>query len=128
MVKEFVVSLENKPGTLFRVADALGRQNVNITAFACEAVGDFGFVRMITGDENKTERILTDNKFSFRSVDVLPVTMKNHPGELARVASKLAEAQVNIESAFGTAPTTSGDVTLYFKTSDTSKAKKALGL
>ncbi|HEV8359638.1 MAG TPA: ACT domain-containing protein, partial [Candidatus Thermoplasmatota archaeon] len=56
--KEFVVALENRPGTLAELTRALASANVNITAIDCEGLGDFGTARLLTNDVGKTETTL----------------------------------------------------------------------
>lgn len=103
-VKEFVVALENTPGTLAEVASALGKANVNITGFQLQAGGDFGQFRFATNDPAKTESWLRTTRHSFRVRDAVAASAENKPGELGRLAQKLAQSGVNIEATYHVFP------------------------
>ncbi|MHB8605237.1 MAG: ACT domain-containing protein [Thermoplasmatota archaeon] len=125
-VKEFVIALENKPGTLAEVTSALGGANVNITGLVCEAQGEFGIVRLVTSDPAKTEGWLRTTNHRFRTNDVLAVNVPNNAGELGKIAKKLAASGVNINSTFLNLPPT-GTPQLVFSVSDINSAKKVIG-
>jgi hypothetical protein len=88
--REFVVPLENKPGTLADVATSLGKANINIQGYLLEAQGDFGVFRFITNEPAKTEGWLKQTNRPYRANDVIvtPVATKpleerrEHPGHV----------------------------------------------
>lgn len=125
-VKEFVIALENKPGTLAEVAGALGKANVNITGFVLQAQGDFGQFRFTSSDPAKTEGWLKGTKHSFRVRDAVTAKSENKPGELGRLAQKLAASGVNIEATYHVIPQGTESEVL-FSVNDVAAAEKALG-
>lgn len=110
MPREFIVSLENRPGTLAEITAALGKANVNVTGICCVAQGEFGTVRIVTNNDSTVEGWLRQNHYSFRATDVLTVKAPNRPGEIGSICQKLSSAGVNIEALYGFAGTSSGDV------------------
>jgi len=56
--------------------------------------------------------------------DVLQIHLDDKPGELGKLAAKLARAKVNIEYAYGTAD--NQRATLFLRVSDTKKALTVL--
>ena len=126
IAKEFVIPLENRPGTLAEVATALGKANVNILGFLLEAQGDFGVARIVTSDPAKTEGWLKQTSRAYRANDVVTVPAQNAPGELGRITSKLAASGVNVNAAYPSA-TAANQVGLTFAVDDVAGAKKALG-
>jgi hypothetical protein len=125
-VKEFIVALENKPGTLAEVAGALGKANVNITGFQLQAQGDFGQFRFTTSDPAKTEGWLRTTKHAWRARDAVAAPAANKPGELGRLAQKLAASGVNVEATYHVFPS-SNESQILFSVSDVQAAVKALG-
>jgi hypothetical protein len=121
--REFVIPLENRPGTIAEVATSLGKANVNIIGFLVEAQGEFGIARVITSDPAKTEGWLKQTNRPYRANDVVIAPVKPQPGELGRVASKLAASGVNINASY---PTENGGIA--FAVNDVNGAKKVLGI
>lgn len=56
---------------------------------------------------------------------MLSIGLSDRPGELERVASKLAEAEVNINYVYGSSPTNAA-FNLILNVSDVARAKEAL--
>jgi hypothetical protein len=124
--KEFVIPLENKPGTVAEVATALGKANINIIGVLVEAQGDYGVARIITSDPTKTEGWLRSTNRPFRTNDVITVNVANTPGELGRIAAKLAASGVNINAAYASTVTSGNNVGLTLAVSDVAGAQKVL--
>lgn len=122
--KEFVLPLENRPGTLAEVATALGKSNINIIGFLLEAQGDFGVARVVTSDPGKTESWLKSINKPYRANDVITVPVQDKPGELGRITTTLSKSGVNVNAAYPT--TTPNGIGLTFAVSDLQTAKKVL--
>lgn len=119
--REFVVPLENKPGTLAEVATALGKSNINILGYLLEAQGDFGVARIITSDPAKTEAWLRSTSRPFRTNEVVIAPVKPQPGELGRITTALAKTGVNVTASYAT------ENGLAFAVDNVASARKALG-
>lgn len=122
--REFVMPLENRPGTLAEIATALGKANVNIVGFLLEAQGDYGIVRVVTNDAGKTESWLKSSGRPYRANDVITINVQDKPGELGRIASTLAKSGVNVTAAYPTSGPKGIGIT--FAVDDVGSAKKAL--
>ncbi|MBI1744632.1 ACT domain-containing protein [Candidatus Acetothermia bacterium] len=124
-MQEFRISLPNQPGQLARVAEALGKQGVNIRTVA--AIGAANpVIALVTELEDKTKSTLQGLGLSFEEVETLTVRIPDQPGELGKVATKLSEAMVNIDSIYML--NKSGEVEIALTVSNVAKAKQALGL
>ncbi len=97
---EFKVYLSNRPGELARVTEALASRAVNIMAIASEGGSDRPFLRIVTNDETTTKKALGSAGFEFDQNGILSVDLIDRPGELAKIARRLARAQVNVESIY----------------------------
>lgn len=97
---EFVVRLDNRPGSLARLTELLAAAGVNIDALAAWGENGDGIVRLIVDQPEACARVLHDASLRFDERTVLSALLANQPGELARVTRALAEAAINIEAIF----------------------------
>lgn len=97
---EFIVNMENRPGRLASLTEALAAFNVNIEALTAYGHDGEGTIRLITSDSPTTRRVLEEAALSFEEHTVLAVQLPHRPGELARVTRQLADAGVNIDALY----------------------------
>jgi hypothetical protein len=101
IIKEFTIRLEDRPGTLGKLCQNLAEENVNILAyqqFAHEK--GKGSVRLVVDNPDKTRATLDRQRADYRETEVAKVMLANRPGELARVASRLGEQEINIDYGY----------------------------
>lgn len=96
----FIVELPNQPGSLAMVAEAVAERGINITGFAGATSGELGSVVFTTDDESATRNALGEKGWVYREVPIVHASMEHRPGTLAAAARKLADAGINIETAF----------------------------
>jgi hypothetical protein len=99
---EFIVRMANRPGMLASLTETLGAAGVNIEALAAFGLDGEGIIRLIVDDDAVTaaRRALMAAGLSAEHHAVLTTYLPHRPGELARVARKLADAGVNIEALY----------------------------
>jgi len=95
-MKELIVNLPNDPSALARACDSLGRVGVNIKSLSAES----DKIRIITEDETTAQKALSQEGFKPTISDIYLLKLDDRPGELAKVAYKLAHAKVNVESMY----------------------------
>jgi hypothetical protein len=121
----FLVELENKPGELARITEAIAAKGIDITGVTGSTCGSGGSVALTTDDEAKTRTALQDARCSFREMEVTTAAIASAPGSLAKVTRRLADAGVNIEAVMPIGM--HGDeVSVAFVTSDPAKARSIL--
>ena len=125
MTRTVTIAVENKPGALANVCNLLAKEQVNIDAFHSEGTGELGFVRIVTNNPDRCTQVLKKNGFTCTTTETFEVTVPNRPGELARICARLAEKNVNIDSAFGTTPPT-GDGRIVFRVNNPEAARSIL--
>jgi hypothetical protein len=123
---ETIAILENKPGTLARLARALGERGINIEGFMIHEAIDHGIVRMVTSDPKKAAHVLGEAGVLAFEVEVVLVPLPNRAGALGDLTERLAGAKVNVDYAYGTAGSAGKDAALVLRVSDAKKALAAL--
>lgn len=121
----FLVDLENKPGELARVTEALAAKGVDILAISGTTSGDRGKVAIIANDEETTSMALRSSGCSFRLTDAAEISLRPEPGSLAQATRRLADGEVNIE-AIMVMGMDGNDVRVAFLTDAPAKAKTIL--
>lgn len=97
---EFVIRLDNRPGSLARLTELLAAAGVNIDALAAWGSNGEGVVRLIVDQPDACGRVLDDAGLAYEERTVLSAFLVNQPGELAAVTRALADASINIEAIF----------------------------
>ncbi len=128
ITKQLALFLENRPGTLARVCDALSSAKNNIYAISTSDTVDHSVVRMVVSDPVKALFVFEEHGTLVVEDDVLMITGDNKPGSLAGLAHKLAKANINIEYAYCATPPDAKKGLLILRVSDAKKALKVLNI
>ena len=97
---EFKVTLENRPGTLATLMEALGKANVNVEGLQGMDSGGKGVVQFVTNNPDAAGRALSAAGIQYTTRQVLLVTIPNRPGEGGRAARALADAGINVDGVY----------------------------
>lgn len=97
ITKQVSVFLENKSGRLNEVINILGKAEINISAFTIADTSDFGILRLIVSDPEKTIKILKQNQFSAQTTNVVLLKTANKPGALVKLLGLLNSESIFIE-------------------------------
>jgi hypothetical protein len=125
--KEFTIRLEDRPGTLGKLCQALAEQDVNILAYQqFPHEKGKGSVRLVVDNPDKTRATLDRQRADYKEADVAKVMLANRPGELARVASRLGDQGININYGYVGAEPGANASFLILGVADTGKAVKLL--
>ena len=123
---QLALFLENRPGTLARVCDALQEAKINIFAITTSDTVDHSVIRMVVSDFRKALHIFEEHGTLVVESDVLMITGDNKPGSLAKIAHRLAEKKINIEYAYSATHPDVKKGLMIMRVSDPKKALKAL--
>ena len=125
-LRELTIMTPNEPGKLAGVLNALAKANLNLLAIDSSSGYDLNMVRMIPSDAKKTKAVLRKLGFLATETAVLAVTITDRPGQLAKLASTLGRAGVNIEYMYATAAQMDHEALVAIHLSDLTKGAKAL--
>ncbi len=126
IVKQLAVFLENKPGTLARMCDALAKAKINILALTISDTIDHAVIRMVVSDHHRALLLLEEHNVLVVESEVLMIAGDNRPGRLSDIANSLAAARINIEYAYLATPPTAKRGILILRPSNVQKALKVL--
>jgi hypothetical protein len=126
ITKQLAIFLDNRPGMLARVADALAEAKINIFAITTSDTVDHSVIRMVVSDYRKAMHVFEEHGTLVVEDDVLLIDGSNKPGELARIAHRLADAKVNIEYCYSATPLDAKKGLLVLRVSNPAKALKVL--
>jgi hypothetical protein len=121
----FIIELQDRPGALADIADAIAEKGINIAGVAGATASGSGGVALVTNDEAGTRSALDGSGARYREVALATASLEDKPGVLAEVARKLANAGVNIEAIFPMGME-AGKITVAFGVDNVEAAKSAL--
>ena len=125
-VKQLTAWVESKPGELGRVAEALGKANINITAVTCWSTGSESPIHLLVNSPAKAKKVLQELGVRLTEEEVLRVALPDEPGKLGEVGIRLGAGNINIEYAYASLPPGSKKADLILAVSDVAAASKAL--
>ena len=126
ITKQLAIFLDNRPGTLARLADALGEAKINIYAISTSDTVDHSVIHLVVSDYRKALHVFEQHGTLVVEDDVLMIQGSNKPGELARVAHCLADAKINIEYCYCATPAAAKNGLMIMRVSNPTKALKVL--
>ncbi len=98
---EFTIQMQDRPGALGKVCRALADRGINIVAFQSspESKGN-STVRLVTDNPPTAKMVLENERLAFTEKEVVQVKLPNRVGALAQAASRLGDANINIEYGY----------------------------
>ena len=93
-----IVMAKNEVGVMADISRALADNGINIETINAEAIVANGAISLTTDDYDGALRALTSAGFRTVTDDSLIVNLRDEPGALAKVAEKLKQGGVNIQS------------------------------
>jgi hypothetical protein len=125
-VKQLTAWVESKPRELGRIAAALGKARVNISAVTCWSAGSENPVHLLVSSPAKAKKVLQELGVRVTEEEVLRVTLPDNPGALGEVGAHLGAGNINIEYAYASVATGGKKADLILSVSDVVGASKAL--
>jgi hypothetical protein len=96
-VKQISVFLENKKGRLAEVTKTLSHEKINIRALSLADTADFGVLRIIVDNPDRSLAVLKTHGFVAQVTEVIAVEVEDKPGGLSRILEVLDQDNVNVE-------------------------------
>jgi hypothetical protein len=125
-LKQIVVSIENSPGRLLEVADALGKAGINLRALNLVDTGAFGQLRLLVSDVVRARQILMEMHISAFVNEVVAAEIDDTPGSLANLLRPLRDANINVIYMYAFIGSTTDKAIMIFRFSDNDLAIEVL--
>jgi hypothetical protein len=125
-LKQIVISIENSPGRLLEVADALGKAGINLRALNLVDTGAFGQLRLLVSDVARARQILMEMHISAFVNEVVAAEIDDTPGSLAKLLRPLRDANINVIYMYAFIGATAAKAIMIFRFSDNDLAIEVL--
>lgn len=101
MDRDITVIIDDLPGTLAQVGEALGNAGINIGGYCSFPSGGKSFLHILVEDVDGARKALSGLGLSIaQERDVVTVDMEDTPGELGKISRKIANAGININMVY----------------------------
>lgn len=98
MAQDYTVMLPNRPGILANLSNIISETGINIEGISGTQYQDKVVLHLLFDKGQEAQTLLTKNKITIMSIrEVLVIDILDKPGELAKIAQKMANAEVNID-------------------------------
>ena len=125
-IKQLTVFVENKKGAIVPVTKTLAEQNINLRALSIAETEEFGILRMIVSDEQVAERVLAEQDYIIKVIDVVGVKIGDAPGKLSAALEVLDKAEINVEYLYAFMSRTEKHAYVVLREQDNAAAEVAL--
>ena len=125
-VKQITAWVESKPGELGRIAEALGKAKLNITAFSGWSTTGESPVHLLVNSPAKAKKALAGLGIRCTEEEVLRITLSDQPGKLGEAGARLGVANINVDYGYGSVAEGGKKADVVLAVSDLAGAAKAL--
>jgi len=96
-INQISIFLENKHGKLNELLTLLSMENIRIIAATVADTSEFGILRMIVSDAQKTHQLLKDNNVNVHLTEVLAIATQSSADSFADILTHFTKAGLSIE-------------------------------
>jgi hypothetical protein len=125
-VAQISVFLENRSGGLADVIDVIARHQIDIKALALADMADFGILRLIVEDPDRTRTVLKEAGFTVDKTRVVAVEVPDRPGGLRDTLQALRRSGINVEYMYSAARRIGERAIVVFRFDELGRALDAL--
>jgi hypothetical protein len=126
ITKEFMVLMEDRPNMLGKLCRVLADQEVNTLALQSFPTHGKFVTRLIVDNPKLAKAVLSSEQLTYAEAEIVQIRIHHRPGEIARVASRLGRAGININYAYcGLEPSTNAPL-VFLGVSEVDRAASLL--
>lgn len=125
-IKQLTVFVPNKKGEIVSVTDILAKNGINIRALSIAETEDFGILRLIVSDVETAEKVLAEQDYLIKIVDVAGVKIGDAPGKLTAALDVLDKADINVEYLYAFMARTEKHAYVVLRVENNEEAETAL--
>jgi len=97
-MKVLTIVSENHPGLLAEITTLLEREDIGVEDFTGTTIGDTAVLTLTVGPYRRAFRLLSNAGYKVVASEHLLVRLERHPGALAELSRKLADADVDLRA------------------------------
>ena len=128
-IPQVSVFLDNHPGSLSEVMSLLEGSQIRIFALSIADAGEFGLIRMITENPEKSSKILEAAEFNLaksrKNTEVIAIQIMDE-AKISKITKILGDNGLNIEYAYSSAVHVAGSIALIVRITDLERAEATL--
>ena len=125
-IKQLTVFVQNRKGSMATLTDVLSKNDINIRALSIAETEDFGVLRLIVNDEAAATKILEENGYLIKTIDVVGVKIGDKPGALTDALNVLDKADINVEYLYAFMARTEKHAYVVLRVEDNDAVESAL--
>ena len=125
-IKQLTVFVPNRKGTIVSVTDILAKNNINLRALSIAETEDFGILRLIVNNETAAEKVLEEQGYLIKVVDVVGVKIGDAPGKLTAALDVLDKSNINVEYLYAFMARTEKHAYVVLRVENNEAAESAL--
>jgi hypothetical protein len=126
VIRQISVFLDNRPGSLAKMARSLAAKGINLRALSLAETRDFGTARLVVLDPDKCMQVLKEAEYHFIETDVIAIEVADKPGGMADVLEIIDGEHLNVEYIYSMVRTKAGLAVVVLRVNDPDKASAAL--
>ena len=127
MVYQISVFMENRAGQFAEITTVLADNGIDLRAISIAETADYGILRMIVDNAERTTTILLQHGYLLSMTPVLVVAVPDQPGGIAPVLATLAEGSIGIEYMYSLFTHIEGKAYIVFRVAEEEKFITLLG-
>lgn len=124
-IRQISVFVENQKGKLYETLKVIAGEGINIRALSVADTNDFGVLRLITSDTDKTREVLSEDCV-VNTTTVIAAKLEDRVGALCDVIHILALADINIEYVYAFTGAMQGSAYVVLRVDDIEEAEAVL--
>ena len=125
-IKQLTVFVPNRKGAMVSLTDILAKNAINIRALSIAETEDFGVLRLIVNDEIAATKILEENGYLIKTIDVVGVKIGDKPGALTAALDVLDKSDINVEYLYAFMTRTEKHAYVVLRVENNDAAESAL--
>ena len=122
-IQQISVFIENRHGSL---TDFTKDNGVDLIALSIADTTNFGILRAIVSDNEKTLKVVRDKGYTANLTEVLAVAVPDVPGGLAGVLKLLRDNDISVEYLYSFVRRVGNDAIIIFRVDQPERAGKLL--
>ena len=125
-IQQISVCIENRHGSLTDFTQLLGENGVDLIALSIADTTNFGILRAIVSDNEKTLKVVRDKGYTANLTEVLAVAVPDVPGGLAGVLQLLRDNDISVEYLYSFVRRVGNDAIIIFRVDQPERAGNLL--